>query len=159
MTTNRKLIIAGIALTIALFAWPLIAWAQQEVLLTGQDSSGNTRIVLVDSNGRILTNTSTSSTATVSGTHVGCTNTTMNVGTTGTACPASQRSDRASILIQLVQSGETLTVTTDGVTAATATVGSQLVSGDSYADTLAGTVVPSCRCTAATCSVRITECP
>ncbi len=91
--------------------------------------------------------------------HVACTNTTMNVGTTGTACPASARADRSSIFIQLIQSGETLRITTDGTTTATSTAGAQISSGEAYTDNLAGTVAASCRCTAATCAVMIVECP
>lgn len=128
---------------------PLAAWAQQEVLMTGQDSSGNTRVARVDSNGNLGTNV----------VHGACTNTTMNVGTTGTPCPATQLSNRSSIVIQLVQSGETMNVTTDGMTTATATAGINVVSGGTYSDNLAGSVAPSCRCSAATCSVRIVECP
>lgn len=161
-STNRKLIITGLALALALFAYPLIAWAQQEVMMVGQDSSGNSRMVLVDSSGRILTNagsSSSGSSGSAVGTHGACTNTTMNVGTTGTACPPTQRLDRSSILIQLVQSGETLTVTTDNATLATATIGAQVSSGSSYSDQLGGAVTPHCRCTAATCSVRIVQCP
>lgn len=128
---------------------PLLVWAQQEVLMTGQDSSGNTRVARVDSSGNLGTNV----------THGACRNTTMNVGTTGTPCPATQLSGRTSIVIQLVQSGETMNVTTDGVSTATATVGINVVSGGSYSDNLVSTVAPSCRCTASTCSVRIVECP
>ena len=65
--------------------------AQQEVLMTGQtqDSVPETRTVKVDSNGILLTSTSSSTpSGAASGTHGACTNTTMNVGTTGTACPA-----------------------------------------------------------------------
>lgn len=91
--------------------------------------------------------------------HGACTNTTLNVGTTGTACPASARSDRSTIMIELVQTGETLTVTTDGTTTATATAGVAVADGSAYTDNLAGTVAASCRCTAATCSVRVVECP
>lgn len=158
MTRIKNPLLILIAVIAALGTHPLVAWAQQEFLMTGQDSSGNTRTVLVDSSGRVLTNSGSSSTS-VSGTHGACTNTTMNVGTTGTACPASQRSDRSSITIQLVQSGETLTITTDGATTATATDGIQISSGGQYGDTLAGSVAPSCRCSAATCSVRVVECP
>lgn len=148
---NRRLIIAGLALAFALFAYPLVAWAQQEVLLTGQDSSGNTRIVAVDSAGRVSTNNSAS--------HGACVNTTMNVGTTGTACPVTALSARSTVLVQLVQAGETLTVTSDGATAADSAVGMAITSGNTYSDNLVGTVGLSCRCTAATCSVRIVECP
>lgn len=95
----------------------------------------------------------------VGGTHGACTPTTMNVGTTGTACPATARGDRGSIMIQLVQSGETLTITSDGTTTATATDGIAISSGGTYTDNLRGTVAANCRCTAATCSVRIVECP
>lgn len=131
-----------------------LALGQQEVLMTGQDSSGNTRVVRTDVNGNIIANGSAGSTST----HGACTNTTMNVGTTGTACPATPRADRASLLIVLTQSGETLTVTSDG-TAASATSGIPVADGSGYTDNLAGTVSTNCRCTAATCSVRIVECP
>lgn len=144
----RKPIVVLVAVIAALAAFPLVAWAQQEFLMTGQDSSGNTRIVRVDSNGNLSTGAS----------HTACVNTTMNVGTTGTACPASPLSSRSSVLIQLVQTGETLTVTSDG-TAASATAGVQISSGATYSDDLLGTVSTNCRCSAATCSVRIVECP
>ena len=144
---NRKSFFLGLGVLAAFCVYPLIAWAQQEFLMTGQDSSGTTRIVRVDSNGNLATGAS----------HPQCTNTTMNVGTTGTSCPASQLSTRSSILIQLVQTGETLTVTTDGP-AASATAGIQISSGSTYSDDLLGTVAPNCRCTAATCSVRVVEC-
>ena len=114
-----------VAVIAALAAFPLIAWAQQEILMTGQDSSGNTRIVRVDASGNLSTE----------GALGACSNTTMNVGTTGTACPPTQNSARASVLIQLVQSGETLTITTDGSTA-TATAGAQITSGATYTDSL-----------------------
>lgn len=145
---NRKSFLVGLAVVAALGTFPLIAWAQQEFLMTGQDSSGNTRVVRVDSNGNLATGAS----------HSQCTNTTMNVGTTGTACPATQLSTRSNILIQLIQSGETLTITTDG-TAASSTAGIQITSGATYSDDLLGTVTPNCRCSAATCSVRIVQCP
>ena len=134
---------------LALFLFGGLVLAQGEVLMTGLDSSGNVRTVLLDSAGRLVTE----------GAHGACVNTTMNVGTTGTACPASPSTSRGSILIQLVQSGETLTVTADGTSAATATVGAQIASGSTYSDDLVGTVSTSCRCSAATCSVRIVECP
>lgn len=157
----REPFILLIGVIAALGAFPLIAWAQQEAMITGQDPNGVTRMVLVDTSGRIYTNsnTSTSSSLTVVGTHGACTNTTLNIGTTGADCPTTQRTSRSNILIQLVQSGETLTITTDGSTTATATAGIQITSGASYSDNLAGSVAPSCRCTAATCSVRIVECP
>ncbi len=91
--------------------------------------------------------------------HGACVNTTMNVGSTGTACPATASASRNSIYIELVQAGETLTITSDGVTAATATVGASITSGQAYTDNLGGTVAANCRCTTATCSVRIVECP
>lgn len=135
---------------------------QQEVMITGQtsDSPKETRTVHVDDDGNLIVSTSASTPAgAAAGTHGACTNTTMNVGTTGTACPPTPRADRASILIALSQSGETLTVTSDGTTTATATDGIPVASGGGYTDNLAGTVSTSCRCTAATCSVRIAECP
>lgn len=144
-----------------LFYPPLLAWAQAEVLLTGQDSSGNTRIVKVDSSGNLLTATSaaSSSSSTSPTAHAACTNTTMNVGTTGTNCPSSARTDRSTISIQLIQSGETLRITSDGATVATATLGVQIGNTDVYNDNLVGTVNTSCRCTAGTCAVIVTECP
>ena len=150
MNFRRHPILLLIAVIAALATFPLIAWAQQEVLMVGQDSSGNSRIVRTDTSGNLLSNES--------GSHAACTNTTLNVGTSGTACPPTQRSDRSSILIQLVQSGETLRVTTDGTTAAAAT-GISVASGLAYTDPLVGTVSPSCRCSAATCQVNIVECP
>ena len=147
---KRNSFIFALGVLAALIALPLLAWAQQEVLMTGQDSAGTTRTVSLDTSGQVHTK---------SVGHLGCTNTTMNVGTTGTACPASPRTDRTSLLIQLIQTGETLTVTSDGTTTASATEGAQLASGETYADNLLGSVSTSCRCTAATCSVRIVECP
>jgi len=141
---------------------PLVAWAQQEVLIVGSttDSPPNSVTVKVDSNGYLLTTASGSTpSGAASGTHGACTNTTMNVGTTGTACPAAPRADRVSILIQLNQSGETLRITSDGATAATSTIGAALANGSSYSDNLAGTVSANCRCTSATCEVVIVECP
>lgn len=132
-----------------------VAWAQQEILITGQDSSGNTRVVRTDSSGNILTSTPGST----AGAHGACTNTTMNVGTSATLCPPAARADRSSILIQLTQSGETLRVVTDGTNTASATQGAAIADGSAYNDNLAGTVNTSCRCTAVTCAVNITECP
>lgn len=137
------------ATVLALLLFGALVFAQNDALINGIDSSGNVVRILVDSTGRLVTE----------GAHAACTNTTMNVGTTGTACPPTAQTGRGSILIQLVQAGETLTVTADGASVATATVGVQISSGGSYADTLAGTVSTSCRCSAATCSVRILECP
>ena len=139
--------------TLALIAIILLS-AQTEVQMNGADSSENVRRVLVDSSGRLVT----SATGGL-GAHGACTNTTMNVGTTGTACPASPRSDRNSILIQLIQSGETLRITSDGATTASATQGVEVSSGGSYTDDLLGSVSANCRCSAATCSVMIVECP
>lgn len=142
-----------IAVVLGLIA-SILAWAQADQLINGIDSSDNVRRVLVDSSGRIVT----SATSGGSGSHGACVNTTLNVGTTGTACPGTPRADRSSILIQLVQAGESLTIETGGGTA-TATVGAQISNGGSYEDDLLGTVSVSCRCTAATCSVRVVECP
>lgn len=154
---SALLVLCGVLLVPALHIG--IAWAQQEVMMTGKDSSGNTRAVRTDANGNIITSSASSTpSGAASGTHGACTHTTMNVGTTGTACPPTPRTDRASILIQLVQAGETLTVTADGSTAATSTVGVAVADGSAYTDNLAGTVSANCRCTAATCSVRVQEC-
>lgn len=144
-----------------LFYPPILAFAQQEVLFTGQDSSGNTRIVKVDSSGNLLTSAAAASSSSAASptAHAACTNTTMNVGTTGTNCPSSARTDRSTISIQLIQSGETLTITSDGATVATATIGMQIGNTDVFNDTLVGTVNTNCRCTAATCSIRVVECP
>lgn len=133
---------------VAAFFFTFFAFAQNDVLVNGMDSSGNVQRLLLESSGRLT-----------SPTHGACINTTMNVGTTGTACPATASSGRSSLLIQLVQSGETLTITTDGATVATATAGVEIESGGIYTDNLSGTVAASCRCSAATCSVRIVECP
>lgn len=157
----KKKLVYGVSLLSALLLGPIIAWAQQEVIVTGQDSDANTRILRTDSSGRVITtgDTGSSSTGDVEATHGACTDTTMNVGTTGTACPATARASRRTIAIQLVQAGETLTITTDGATTATATAGFQIGNTDVFADNLAGSVAASCRCTAATCGVRIKECP
>ena len=135
--------------------------SQQEVLLVGSttDATPQSVTVKVDSAGRLLTTSTSSPSGAAAGTHGACTNTTMNVGTTGTACPAVARTNRASIMIQLNQAGETLRVTSDGSTVATATVGVAVASGATYTDNLAGTVSTNCRCTAATCEVVLTECP
>lgn len=153
--TNWKVIGAAVAAVLV----GGIALAQQEVLMTGQDSTGTTRAVRTDSNGNIITSGSSSTpTGAASGTHGACTNTTMNVGTTGTACPAVPMVNRTSLMIQLNQTGQNLRVTANGQ-AATATLGINVPSGNSYNDNLAGTVNASCRCDAATCEVSIVECP
>lgn len=144
LNRNRVVVAAGL-----LFG--LFTFAQNDTLINGVDTSGNVLRILVDTSGRLVTE----------GAHGACTNTTMNVGTTGTACPPTPRASRSSILIQLVQAGETLTVMSNGDPGnlATATNGVQVSSGGSYDDDLAGTVSTNCRCSAATCSVRIVECP
>ena len=137
-----------------------LAWAQAEQQILARDPSGDIVPIRVDESGNLITSTSsTTPSGAASGTHGACTNTTMNVGTTGTACPPAQRADRVTIMIQLVQAGESINITTDGTTTATATDGMNVTSSGTYNDTLAGTIAPSCRCTVATCSVRITECP
>lgn len=152
------LVLCGAAFAVALP--PLVAYAQQEVMMTGQDSAGTTRVVRTDTSGNIITSGSSSTpSGAAAGTHGACKNTTMNVGTTGTACPATPRTDRASVMIQLNQSGETLRVTTDGTTTATAALGAKVTDGSTYSDSLAGTVSANCRCSAATCEVVIVECP
>ena len=159
MREHKKLYLVFAAFVVLAVAVPF-AWAQQEVQMYGVDPSSNVIRVRTDTNGYLITSTSASTpSGAASGSHGACTNTTMNVGTTGTACPASPRADRVSVLIQLVQTGETLTVTSDGSTTATATVGVQVSHDSVYTDTLAGTVSANCRCSAATCSVRIAECP
>jgi hypothetical protein len=134
------------------------AWAQSQVL-ANQGRPGNQGSWPVTITGTGADGGTTSGGVVTVGAHGACTETTMNVGTTGTACPAAARGDRTSVIVQLVQTGETLTVTEDGVTAATATAGTAISSGGTLTDNLSGLVNMSCRCTAATCSVRVRECP
>ena len=141
-------------ITLALLTVILLS-GQADQLINGMDSSDNVRRILVDSSGRLVTSTTSGG----SGSHGACTVSTFNIGTTGAACPTTARSDRASILIQLIQSGESMTITNDGLTVATATAGVQIQSGGTFDDDLLGTVATNCRCTAATCSVRTLECP
>lgn len=139
-----------------------IAWAQQEVMMTGQtsDNPPQTRTIHVDTNGNLITSSSNSTPAgAAAGTHGACTHTTMTIGLAGTTCPPATRADRSSILIQLVQAGQNLRVTEDGVTVAAAAVGINVPDGSSFNDNLAGTVSTSCRCDAAACQVNIDECP
>lgn len=131
----------------------IVVLAQTDTLINGMEGD-NVRRILVDSSGRIITSTTSGG----SGGHAACTQTVMNVGTTGTACPPTARSDRSSILVQLIQTGETMVISVDG-SVATATNGVQISSGGTYEDSLLGTATTSCRCTAATCSARILECP
>ena len=144
--TPRRLYLT---LTLAVTLIAAIAWAQHDVLMNGLAPNGNITRLSVTSSGAVNTGA----------VHAACINTTMNVGTTGTACPATPSSTRSSILIQLVQVGQNLTVTSDGATIADSTNGVQIASGSIYTDNLAGTVSTNCRCDAATCSVRIVECP
>lgn len=109
--------------------------------------------------------TDAGSTLVATAAHGACTNRTQNVGTSSIPCPGDGgsatgqgRSDRATVLIQLVQSGETLTITED-TTAASATSGIAIGSGGTFSDNLKGSIDAQCRCTAATCSVRTVECP
>lgn len=152
----------GWVLVTLLILVPILALAQ-EVILTAKDPTGKIIQVRTDSNGYLFANTNagsgTSSSTVSPASHDACTNTTMNVGTTGTACPPTPRTNRSTLTIQLIQAGQLLTVTSDGTTVATATAGLQLSSSDVFNDSLAGNVNASCRCDAATCSVRITECP
>ena len=135
-----------VAVVLALAA-SILAWAQADSLINGMEGD-NVRRILVDSAGRLRTNES----------HGSCTNTTTTISTTAAACPATPRSDRSSILIQLIQAGETLRITADG-TDASATNGIQLSSGGSYDDDLLGTVSTNCRCSASSCQVLTVECP
>jgi hypothetical protein len=95
----------------------------------------------------------------VDGSHGACTNTTLVIGTSGVACPTTARADRKTLMIQLTQTGETVNITTDGTTTATASAGISVADGSAYTDNLAGTVAANCRCTAASCQLRIVECP
>ena len=140
---SRIRMIGVLTTVFVLFMLPALA---QNIITANQGKPGN--------QGPWPVTTSSSASA-----HGACVNTTMNVGTTGTACPATASTTRGSILIELVQTGETLTVTSDGATAATATVGIQVSDTGTYRDNLVGTVSTNCRCSAATCSVRIVECP
>lgn len=135
----------------------MVAWAQTVVDQGQPGTQGPWPVTLSASLGDGGTSTN--------GSHGACTNWTMNVGTSSVPCPGDggtsgsvARSSRASILIELVQTGETLTITSDG-TAASATAGIAISSGGTYYDNLSGSAVTNCRCTAATCSVRTTECP
>lgn len=134
---------------------PLYAWAQEEVLMTGQDPTGRTLAVRVDSSGNLIANPSTAATA---ATHGVCVNTTMTIGTSSVACPTTPLATRSSILIQLNQSGQNLRVTSNGA-AATSTFGIKVPDGSSYNDNLVGTVSTQCICDAASCELDIVECP
>lgn len=130
-----------------------------EGLIQGQDSSGSTRYVLVDSTGRIVTTTDTSGSSASSGTtHGACTVTAMTIGATATNCPGSPLASRGTLTVQMRTSGQTLTVRTDG-SAATTTTGVDLGNFDTFVDNLAGNVNASCICSAAGCDVRVIECP
>ncbi len=148
------------ALLAAIFVAGIVI-AQDQIQIQGVDSSSVVRLVLVDSAGRVVTTTdsTSASSGTAAAAHAACTNTTMNVGTTGTACPAVARTDRRTVSVQLVQAGQVLRITSDGSTVATATAGLQIGSSDVYSDNLLGSVPLSCRCDAATCAVMIAECP
>lgn len=150
------LVLTGVGFAFALRSG--IAWAQQQVQMTALDSNGNLTIIRTDANGNLVTSTSSTPSGAAAGTHGACTNTKMTIGTTGTACPPAPRADRASILIQLVQSGQNLRVTSDG-TVASSTNGINVSDGNTYTDNMAGTVNFSCRCDAASCETDIVECP
>lgn len=135
---------------ILLFYPPITAWAQQEVMMVGQDSDGNSRIVKIDSTGRLQTRES--------GTHGACTNGAMTVGGSSEKIPATPRADRGFVTVQLNTSGQTLTCELDGA-AVDDEAGLILSYRDIASFTLSGTVDLTCSCSTPGCNVRYMECP
>jgi hypothetical protein len=143
-----------LTLLAVVFSWALLytvsAWAQMEVLVTGTDDAGYTRTAKVDSEGNIQT---------VAGTHAACTHTATTVTTSATAVPASARTDRRNILVQLITAtGQTMTCTADGMSATTAR-GLQVGAGEAISISLRGSVQVSCVCSLGECDARAMECP
>lgn len=157
---RRFLAGALVALPIVLLFYPPVtAWAQQETLITGQDSSGNTRAILTDTSGRIVTTAnSAASSGTSSAAHGACTSQALTIGTTATNIPSTPVTARSFISIELSQAGETLDCEFDG-SAVVSGQGLILEHRTIYSLNLAGNVNVSCLCSAASCSVRVVECP
>lgn len=142
-----------------LMLWPLVAWAQQEILITGQDSSGNTRIVRVDESGNIITNGSASTpSGAAAGTHGACTHTVVSVTGTATDVPAVPRTDRSTLTVCASTASEVISCEFDGSAAVLAT-GIELGDLDCIQLGLAGTVTSSCISDGTTVDVRVMECP
>lgn len=151
--------LALVAPVLLLFYPPSVALAQQEVMITGSDGT-NTRPVLVDSAGRLITtgDTTSSSTGSTTATHGACTNTQIDITGTAANVPTSARSDRRTIMICASTSGEVISCEFDGSAAVLAT-GFELGNLDCHVENLAGTVNASCISDGTTVDVRVMECP
>ena len=132
--------------------------SQQEVLLVGQDSSSNSRVVRVDSSGNLITNGSTSTpSGAAAGTHGACTNTTQTVTGTAANVPTAARADRVTLTICASTAGEVISCEFDGADAVLAT-GMELGDLDCIVINLAGTVNASCISDSSSVDIRILEC-
>ena len=133
--------------------------AQQEVLLTGQDSSGNTRIVRTDSSGNLIQNSSaTTPSGAAAGTHGACTNQSQTVTGTAANVPTAARADRVSLTICGSTAGEVVSCEFDGSDAVLAT-GQEIGNLDCIVINLAGTVNASCISDGTSTDLRVQECP
>lgn len=148
MKRSVKIVVA--ALFISPFIAPILAWAAQEVLMLGVDSSGNERQILVDTSGRPITLTAGAAA------HGACVNSAISVGTSATNVPASAMAGRRSITICSSTAG-TLTCEFDGAAAVAAT-GVELGDLDCVSVSLADSVNASC-IGSVTIDTRALECP
>lgn len=143
-----------LAVIIAVLFTTFVAWAQQEVLVVGRDSSGTVRRLLSDDAGRLVvsfTGSSSSSSSSVTTFPSQCTTspeTVVNVSNASTSVPAAQTAGRQYVVIcnskrnsaGLIQCTVDSTVTLVYGTSA----GKILDIGDCIAFAVASTVVPKC---------------
>lgn len=158
---SRKRILMGLAVFSALCLGPFLAWAQQQVEVTGQDSSGNVRILRTDTSGRIVTTGDTSASAAtgdVEAAHGACTSTALTLTGTAANVPTSARSDRRSLTICASTAGEVISCEFDGSAAVLAT-GVELGNLDCWRENLVGAVDASCISDGTSVDVRVMECP
>lgn len=156
---QHKAAVAG-ALTAALILGGL-AWAQQEVLLVGTDSTSTTRAVAVNSSGQLIV-----ASAGTSGSYpASCTvtQTAVNVVTTagGTATPASQTASRAYVNIcnSKVNTAGLIKCRADGTAPVYASgAGVVLDIGDCVSFAVPDTVTPLCISSTGTVVTETTEC-
>ena len=172
MKTKRNWSIIGAALATLLVSGGVLAQrelsivartvlGQSEVLITGQtqDTVPETRTIKVDTNGILLTSSSSSApSGAASGTHGACTHSTVTVTGTATAVPNAPRTDRASLTICASTAGEVISCEFDGSAAVLAT-GMELGDLDCITFSLAGTVTSSCISDGTSVDTRVVECP
>lgn|SRR3990167_2637093 len=149
-----------LAVILTALAFSALAFAQDQVQMQGNDSSGNVRLVLVDSSGRIVTTGDTSgssTTGTVEAAHGACVHTAQTVTGTATDIPTTTLATRRSLLICASTASEVISCEFDGSAAALA-AGVELGDLDCIEVNLVGTVAASCISDGTSVDVRIMEC-